>query len=289
MHTHKHAHTSAHIQTPKHIGTHTRAHTYAHMHMHAHVAHVMGFANFLAWLATPPHLSIITMCESRKLCFMLSSSTIHGPIIRAMDQQKLGSMHQNSGTNPTQVHHLNSVIAKKQEMPPQWMATPICPNKIEGTACLMCFLAILLIAAAYLSPFCVSHYQIWNDSLAPTEPAVFLPLEGLAFSSFGIIPRRFLLLAGPLFIEAGRFPPPAAAGCSSSFKADCSSPDADASTPSASSPADNDSSANAGAGAAVSVFFGLPGRLRAGCSSSSPLSEVSACTCGEQWSKQDRQ
>ena len=60
-HTYKHkrAHTYTHTHARAQTHGHTRAQTYthAHMHMHAHVARVMCFANFLASLATLPHLS----------------------------------------------------------------------------------------------------------------------------------------------------------------------------------------------------------------------------------------
>jgi hypothetical protein len=65
MHTHKHTdarvHTHTNAQTHRH--THARTHTHAHMHMHAHVAHVMGFANFPASLATLPHLSSLLVAS----------------------------------------------------------------------------------------------------------------------------------------------------------------------------------------------------------------------------------
>ena len=56
-HAQTHRYTRTHAHT--HIHTHAcaRTHLHAHMHMHAHVALVMGFANFSASLATPPHLS----------------------------------------------------------------------------------------------------------------------------------------------------------------------------------------------------------------------------------------
>jgi len=62
-HTHAHAqmrrHACAHTYTCTKKNRHTRAQTqtHAHIHMHAHVARMMGFASFLASLATLPHFS----------------------------------------------------------------------------------------------------------------------------------------------------------------------------------------------------------------------------------------
>jgi hypothetical protein len=64
-HRHTHEHTYARTNTHAHTRTHTHTracahtHSHAHMHIHAHVARVMGFAIFLASLATLLHLSTL--------------------------------------------------------------------------------------------------------------------------------------------------------------------------------------------------------------------------------------
>ena len=66
IHTHKHTGTHPHTQIHTRILARTHTDTLTHMHMHAHVARVMGFANFLASLATLPHLSLVSIdvCEA---------------------------------------------------------------------------------------------------------------------------------------------------------------------------------------------------------------------------------
>jgi len=90
--------------------THVQTHRHTHTHRHAHVAHVMGFANFSASLATLPYLSAMQRSRTRSV---LEKLEVHARAGLVCNKSQKPLINKESG----------SLILKRQHFTP--LLTPI--------------------------------------------------------------------------------------------------------------------------------------------------------------------